>query len=268
MKKNLYIIVYGLLLVFFVSSCEKDNVGETYTVATDEPTGLSLLWSTGTLTYKPNVTEATIPVIRRNASGALTVPIIATYDQTAFTIPTSVTFADGESQALIKFSIENAKLSKSYAISLALDVDTSKIVTYGTFNTGSTPATKPMSYGIRKTAITFLKDYEWVTLGQGTLNSSWFAQNGIAVQMQKAKGYDVYRAISIYYTGINMMITVSGTTATVAKQLVDSKYNVYAEGTGTFIDGVFTLSLDFKQYSGTTVVYQELGDVEVITLPK
>ncbi|MBP1677027.1 MAG: hypothetical protein H6Q20_1586 [Bacteroidetes bacterium] len=274
MRSNLYKIVYGLLLIAFVSSCDKENIGEIYTPGSDEPVGLSLLWSTGTLKYTPDVTEATIPVVRTNTNGELTVPLTLTYNNAVFSIPTSVTFADGEEQALVKFSLANAELSKSYTVTVDLNVDSTKLVKYGTYTTlvNSVQTTKKMAYGVKKATVTVLKDYSWESLGESKLNSTWFVKTGLAVQMQKAKDYDVYRAVNPYGTGYNMVITVNGTTATVARQQVGLESAVaplFAQGTGTFINKVFTLSLDFRMYYPTIndLYYEELGDEEVFTLP-
>jgi hypothetical protein len=291
MKNNLIIkTVFGLLLMACLTSCDKDNIGATFAPATDEPVGLSLLWNKGTLTYLPDATEASITVIRRNANGPLTVPVIATYNESVFTLPTSVSFADGESEAFLKFSIANVELAKVYSISIELDVDSAKLVTYGTYNTvvdttefkdpskynyvvdaATRTVNKTIGYGYKKASITFMKDYAWETLGEGTLNSTWFVEDGIPVEIQKAVGYDIYKVVEPYGSGYSMSIAVNGTTATVAEQQVGLESGVaplVVNGGGTFENGVITLTLDFiMYYPANTVYYQELGNLEVITLP-
>lgn len=272
MKRYFILMLSGVYLIAALTSCDSDNLGETYKMKSDEPVGLSLLWSTGYLKYTPNATEATIPVVRENASGELTVPLLLTYDKAVFNIPTSVTFKDGESQALIKFSLANAVLSHSYAIDIALDVDTASLVKFGKYNTTVNSAMVQKSvYGIKVAKVTLLKDYAWENVGQASLNSTWFGETK-SVQVQKAADYDVYRVVSAYGSDYDMRIKVTGTAATVERQQVDLQNGpayLYAEGTGTFANKVFHLTLDFKLYYPINVLYyQELGDVEIITLPK
>lgn len=123
MKNAKYLIlVAGMILA---TACSKEPQMNIYQGRTDEVVFLSSTYSLRTTASDTD--SYTLDVVRTSKDGAISVPITATFqnagDADLFSIPTGVSFADGESAAQITISMNVAQMEKGKTISVLLKLD-------------------------------------------------------------------------------------------------------------------------------------------------
>ena len=163
----------------------------------------------------------------------------------------------GKTAVEIAYDMKNMEFNVPYTLGLSIPKDTTYPVAKSTL--------------VDNVSVTVIRRLTFSDLGEGRLNSTWLGEE-IPVQIQKAAEANCYKVVAPYAKGYDMLVFVEGNTASVARQQIDLYQNAaptYVDGSGTFADGVITLTLDFNMYyPANTIYYQELGDVETITLPK
>jgi hypothetical protein len=127
-----------------------------------------------------------------------------------------------------------------------------------------------IDYG-KTISISLSRKLEWEQLS-ASLYSAWYLEE-YDVEVYKAivtEEETRYRVVDAYAEGYDLIITVNGSTATVAYQQVDMDSGVApltVEGGGTFIDGVISLTLDFiLWYPAGVNYYNEMGYEEILTI--
>ena len=107
-----------------------------------------------TVNITKDATSFSIPVLRVNTAGALSVAITATDESGIFTIPSSVSFKDGESEAALTIGYDPTKLEYDDYKTIALSINDEQLKTL---------------YGM--SAITFNVGIKspWVSLGKGAI---------------------------------------------------------------------------------------------------
>jgi hypothetical protein len=162
----------------------------------------------------------------------------------------------GKTAVEIAYRLNDMEFNKPYTLGLSIPKDTTYSVKGSLVDSVSVTVVRKLTFSV---------------LGEGSLNSTWLGEE-IPVQIQKAAEANIYKLVAPYAEGYDVLVAVEGNTAAVARQqteLYKDAVPTYVEGSGTFADGVITLTLDFKMYyPANTIYYQELGDVEIITLPK
>lgn len=107
---------------------------------------------------------------------------------------------------------------------------------------------------------------EWTTIGIGIYHSAMFVdENGdpavFPIEVRKAGHAEWYQLPSVFEEGMNLVIKMNGTSATVEQQplFTDPTYGtVYAEGTGSLVDGQIQLALTYTCAAGSFGLQQEL----------
>lgn len=81
-----------------------------------------------------NTTNIEVPVYRRSAEGALTVPVTATVtpDADGFTIPATVEFADGETEAIFNVDLDMTKIKGRTDYNMTLSIADGEVNPYFT----------------------------------------------------------------------------------------------------------------------------------------
>jgi hypothetical protein len=135
-------------------------------------------------------TSFEVEIMRVNTKGALTVGLTTTADASIFTIPSSVSFADGEDAATITINCNSSKL-----LPICEDID----ITLADKN--------QVEYykGIGPT-YTF-STYLWTSLGEGSFDCSFFEETW-PLEVQTINGTNMYRLVDCYgYTGYDINFT-------------------------------------------------------------
>ncbi len=190
--KNTFKYILGMaLLAAGASACDVSDTRETYTPETD---GVSFVQSVVTATaLGPEVTTYSVDLARAKADNELTVNLNCTLYNNAdtekannlapeFGVPSSVTFAPGEYQTEITFSVEQMQIGEGYS---------------GTFAIAEGQTCFDPNTAITSVNVSVAKDYSWTVLGEG----QWFDQfllmstnpNIQKVEVRKADGYGIYR---------------------------------------------------------------------------
>jgi len=174
--------------MFITASCDQKNIGAEYN-STNE--SVSFLGATSSIKATPDQTSVDYKIVRGNTSGKLELPITATYDQSIFTLPSSVVFDDGADAATISIPLENTALGTTYSIKLAFD------------SIMSSPG------GTFKTTISVMRDFVWLPAGTGMwtdgIISYIFGEDQFTypVDVEEAQDNDgLYRMVNPYGLGV------------------------------------------------------------------
>lgn len=196
MKLN-KIILLAVLPVFF--ACEVENMGTVYA-----PEGTSEISFEQTKIYnhvlKDDATVFNIPLIRNVVKDEATIHIeevVYGKDENGKTvrnvissgrIPTSVTFAAGEATANIPVNIADIPVGDVFKGTLEFAADDKDLY----------------NENLSITALTFdiAKDYNWVSIGKGEFLDDFWEGVLAEVEIVKAEGFDIYRALNPYETSV------------------------------------------------------------------
>ena len=173
-----------------------------------------------------------------------------------------ITIEAGQTIFVINLTAQNMELGEEYEC--ALNLSEEDIAT----------ADEILNNVICKTVIKVKRDYEWEEMGTGKLTSESMGDDSgnpstWEVQVLKAKGYDVYKAVDCYEKGYDVMFKVnSDNTVTVPQQKAWTYTGhgpVAVVGTGTKTGNV----LDCKLHHIVLSLNHDLGAYsEILTLPE
>jgi hypothetical protein len=256
MKKMKLCMKAGLLLLATAAASCTQEEGAMYDAKTNEA-----YFEKAAATYAfgaDDPTSTTITLKRFISGGAVSVPIKVTAEASSlFTLPATADFADGKLETTITVTFSREALTTGEPYLITIDVPEHQNLIPG--------------YNI-STKLTIMRDYVWSPSLSASLNSAWFVEDNLPVEVYKADlsgGEALYRVVEPY-GDYDLLIRVNGTTATVVKQQVDLSNGVApitVEGGGTFSGNVLTLTLDFILWYPVGVeYYSEMGNEEVITL--
>ena len=195
MKK--YILGLAVLAGGLFASCDTDNIGAEYSSTAqnisfenDKP---------ATVVTKASSITVPVNIVRSNVNGEYTAHYsLSSEDAGIFTDSNngSVTFAAGEWSKTINLNVANMKGGTLYTCKLALsDADAL---------TADTVLHKENNI---ETVISVMCDYNWVSLGEGAFTSNMFG-DAWAVEVMKAEGINVYKLVSPYTDGLDMIVKV------------------------------------------------------------
>lgn len=184
MKKYYSILLMALVAIVGLASCS-DSDGEGYTPA-GAPSGAQVFFandlpSSRNLSF--DETTFTIPINRYVTDGALTVDLTHTDNTGFYTIPSSVTFAAGESEAIITVTYDAASMEYNEYIP-----DTISIASEGNI----TP------YGASSYAFSAGAALTWKSLGTGKYIDDWFGYSGSAEILQCEQQPNKFRVVAPY----------------------------------------------------------------------
>ena len=153
MKKYIYSLVIATLALVGFTACSSDDNDYQKASVSGEQVYFSNETAT-TVNVTKDATSFSIPVLRVNTAGALNVALTVTDESGLFTIPSSISFADGESKATLTIGYDPTKLEYDdyKTISLAIADEQLKTV-YGM-------SAIKLSVGIKS---------PWVPLGKGSI---------------------------------------------------------------------------------------------------
>ena len=236
--------------VLFAVSCNVDNIGTLYEHEGSD-NGVSFIQSTLADTEIGAATTSYILTLGRAVADAAQTVNIASTLPAGVTVPSSVSFAAGQSSADLVIDLSGMSVGKSYkgTISLANKDDYNDMA-------------------ISSVNVTLAKAYSWSSYGNvkitddliadvfGTENVTW------SVKADKADGFDVYRLLDPY--GPNFPYNDPGDYTLGAKWVIDAtnpnavtfertylgfnwgygEFNVYVLEPGTMVNKVITFPVE------------------------
>lgn len=159
----------SLIGIFAFASCTSSDDYEMAEKLSGEQ-----VYFPGTLAQKVNLksTENTynVSVMRVNTTGEITVPLAVEYEGEALTIPTSVTFHDGETEASLSIAYDAEKLGFDNYESATIAIANDEYTTI---------------YGATSYTCSFGIPAPWTSLGKGKYNDSFFMDNFYTVEIQQ-----------------------------------------------------------------------------------
>ncbi|MBO4444412.1 MAG: hypothetical protein J5814_06580 [Bacteroidaceae bacterium] len=177
MKKiNKVLSLIAGVALFAFASCDDGNVATIYDLSEAEQ-GYAFLTESAGASYGPGYTETeyTLKLSRNFAGPEATITLNNDCEYDFFTVPTSVTFAAGETLADITIGIAGMATGETYDFTLS--IDSTKLSKLG-----------EDQYGIAETAITFGVDYSWTKIGTVVATDNW-SGNEAKVELQMAPEY-------------------------------------------------------------------------------
>lgn len=267
-----YILGLSALSMVGLSACDTDNVRSIYENAT---AGITFLAEEQEESFSETATDLSfnVDVVRQNAKGETTVNLISTcmkenesgkLEETTWndniTVPSTVTFKDGETMTSFKVSLGNdIEQGMEHYVNVVLDTEEEPVDAY------------------MSKLLIFSRAYTYGEFQEKTLTSKWFSNenhDGDAVnktiQMQQGtQNIMIYRTKNVYRTDPEdkkdylMVITLSPEkdgvkTAKVAETQVAKELTV--SGEGTWNDNSITLKMKFVD----TKNKKEYKDIEEI----
>ena len=127
MKKLINILSIAAVASLTVLSCQKEQEVNPRTPSPAEVAGCYGVYfptqeASGDHVYSPlDDPEIEITVARTNDSGAITVPIKATYSEDGIFVPQDIQFADGQKETTIKVRFDKAKEGVNYKASFTIE---------------------------------------------------------------------------------------------------------------------------------------------------
>ncbi len=265
MKNKLVLLIGGALSILFLQSCEKTD-GALYSGPSDK---ISFFSTTTGLTMKDG--ELSIPVGRTSANGDLSVPVVLSAAGAGYTnvfkLAGPVSFASGESKAYAKVSygdlsgIDPSSLSITAATGADVNVGLAFPFSLSIGDADISPTNKKKIDVLASNALEFEAPV-------ATTMDSWWMEDVINVQIQKAKGARVFKVVNPYgFRSYAFMIKSDGTTVVCPNQIVaNSTANgniTMSNVTGKLANGKVTLTV-----GGFTVSAGSYGSgQEIITIP-
>lgn len=193
MKRIIYSVLSAGLAIMAVS-CNVENVGTLYSSEGAETNAVTFLQSVLSDTeIAASTTSVTIKVNRSIANGDETVSIATTIPADDITVPTSVTFADGEySKDLVVEFKPSMAVGKSYKGDITITDD------------DEDPKHIDPHTSISKISVSLAKAYSWAAYGKVKITDDiiapWFGTENVtwSVDAEKADGFEVYRLLDPY----------------------------------------------------------------------
>ena len=251
-----YILGLSALSMVGLSACDTDNVRSIYENAT---AGITFLTDEQEESFSETATDLSfnVDVVRQNAKGETTVNLVSTcmkknekgkLEETTWnndiTVPSTVTFKDGETMTSFKVSLGNdIEQGMEHYVNVVLDTEEEPVDAY------------------MSKLLTISRAYTYGEFEEKNLSSVWFSENhaGAAVnktiQMQQGtQNTMIYRTKNVYRTDPEdkkdylMVITLSPEkdgvkAAKVAETQVAKDLTV--SGEGTWDDSFITLKMKF-----------------------
>ncbi|MCD8031530.1 MAG: hypothetical protein LUF85_12100 [Bacteroides sp.] len=178
---NKYILGVFTVFVCFFTSCSKDNEGTEYMQTN---VGVSFYWSNHNVVLIPANEGFNVEILRGDLNGSATISISSTDESGVFSVPSSVTFADGEGVAKLFISVnveDDLELETNYPLVLS-------IAEKGQLSPGA----------IQTATINVTKDYDWILLGTGTFYEYFVSGEIFEVEIYQADGFDRWRVMNPY----------------------------------------------------------------------
>lgn len=180
--KKITKIIYALLgiSVLLVTSCTEDPVIREESPAEGNQYLVYFPTTNSTdVTVTAEATSYTYTISRSNKSGSITVPLTSASDA-PFTVPTSVTFADGSATANVTITFAPLT-SEPKRVIINIDPQYAALYAIG----------HPQFSGT-------IKAINWVSLGNGQFYDAWVMYSVVTVEVKKAQGMDRYRIMNPY----------------------------------------------------------------------
>ena len=193
MKKitRFFAVLAGVAALTF-ASCDDGNEGTIYNLAENEQ-GYSFLTESAGASYGPNYEEKTysFKVARNFAGGEATVNLTTEGADPLFKVPSSVTFAAGETLADVVIGIEGMETGASYSFTVALD----------STNLSSIGDKK----GIAVTELEFAVDYSWTKMGVCEVYDDW-ADATATIDLEYAPEFESDKYILCRFPNMEYML--------------------------------------------------------------
>jgi len=243
MKINKYILGLGFAMATMFAACNTDNEGAIYRPSN---AGVKFQVESAAITLNPSDTGGSVYLFRSDASSDLTVGLTAglvSKDSEGnevlaplpdgISVPSSVSFKAGEGSVLIPVSVGDITLGASYPVRISIS------------DTSVAPELDP----VNSMDVTVMKDYVWTRMPNGMhIISEWMGDEWDDV-LEVAEGTStLYRAYNVYIKGYSLQFWVEGSKVTVKPHACDysSSYgDIWAEGEGTFANGVADMTIEF-----------------------
>jgi len=179
MKKLLNIFAVVSLCAVLLASCNTEKINVTYT---PDSAGYSFIAKATNFTLPATNPVFSIKVFRTTREGSATVNIAATASAAGvFSIPSSLTFENGEGTADLQIS-----LTKEAVIGI-------------TYNLKLTISDEDVSVGgVKEINMRVNLAYNWISLGKGQFWDSWVLYSIPSVEILKADGFERYRVMQPY----------------------------------------------------------------------
>ena len=178
MKKLLNIFAVVTLSAVLLASCNTEQITKVY-----EPDGpaYSFINKAGNFTLPATNPEFSVKIFRNTREGSATVNIAATPSANVFTVPSALTFEDGEGAADLQISLTNeAAIGLVYTLKLTIGEEDVSVGGVGTIDLKVNLA------------------YNWISLGNGQFFDSWALYSINTVEIRKAEGFERYRVMQPY----------------------------------------------------------------------
>ena len=260
-----YLHKISLLLSIFAvglfASCDTENEGAIYEPANP---GVKFQVEEAEVVLLPNDAGTSTFLFRNSTDTDLTVSLtsglyLGTDDNgndiiealpEGISVPSSVTFPKGEGKVQIPITVGDVTLGVANVVKIAL-ANESVAVEIAPVNS---------------TLVSITKDYVWKSAGTLHIASEWMEDEWDDI-LQVAEGTEtLYRAYQVYIKGYSLKFWIKGDKAIVEPHACDysSSYGaIWAEGSGTFKDGVADMMIEF--YVPGVGSWGEFN--EIITLP-
>lgn len=244
MKIARYILGAALVATgLLTTSCDTDNVAELYN---PQQENVALQKSDYAVTQSNTDGEYTVRVVRSKTQGEYTAKYNFSGDDVFVDEGQgSVTFAAGQATADIKVKAQNMQRGSTYSFTVTLDDATQATADTTIHHSGTTGNVYKATYEVTC-------DYTWLKFGTGKFVSEAMGDDSgnpatWDVQLLKADGFDVYKAVDCYEKGYDVIFVVnSDNTVSVARQNAWT-YTGYGpvavEGTGTKTGNVLDCKL-------------------------
>ncbi|MBP6867359.1 MAG: hypothetical protein KBC07_00015 [Bacteroidales bacterium] len=178
MKKFLNIFAVVSLSAVLLASCNTEQITKIY-----EPDGVaySFINKAGNFTLPATNPVFSVRIFRNTTEGSGTVNIAATPSANVFTVPSTLTFEDGQGAADLTVSLTNeAAIGLIYNLKLTLS---SEEVSVG---------------GVGAIDLKVSLAYNWISLGNGQFYDSFTLYSIPTVEILQAEGFDRWRVMKPY----------------------------------------------------------------------
>ena len=178
MKKLLNIFAVVTLSAVLLASCNTEQITKVY-----EPDGpaYSFINKAGSFTLPATNPVFSVKVFRSTTEGSATVNIAATPSANVFTVPSALTFEDGQGAADLQISLTNqAAIGLVYTLKLTIGEEDVSVGGVGTIDLKVNLA------------------YNWISLGNGQFYDSWTLYSIPTVEFRQAEGFERWRIMQPY----------------------------------------------------------------------
>ncbi|MGC4231739.1 MAG: hypothetical protein QM594_01885 [Niabella sp.] len=265
--KRVYTNILGALTVLlFFSSCEKTD-GALYS---GEPNKISFFSTATSLVMEGGVLS--VPVGRTSSDGELSVPVTLTATGTGytnvFTLAGPITFASGEAKSYAKVNYGDFSGIDPSSLSVTAQATGSDVTVGLAFPFALNIADDNVSPTNKKKIDVNASSILEFDAPVATTMDSWWMEDVIDIEIQKAKGANVFKVVAPYgFRSFAFMVKSDGVTVVCPNQVVDNS-GTYGAITmsnvvGKVVDGKVVLTV-----GGFTVSAGSFGSgQEIITMP-